>query len=357
MEKDRLDAALSRLYHTPDASESFDTGWRAAVRREEIRQMKTNKTNFFASFRRAALPVLAALVLVAGGLWGTTLNTTAPQSTPDAANGMVMAARSSAKETVYMEEAAYDTAADYGAVMLSGSTSAAGTAAPQAQTERKIVRNASLTLRTAQYDQVTEQVQQTIADMGGYVENLYQYGETVRRISYTLRIPSARLDEFLSGTEGLGRVTDRSESTTDMTTQYVDNQARLDTLYAKRDRLNELLLKAENVSDLIEIENAIADAQYQIDRYETSQRSIDREVEMSYVNLTIVEETPASTVVADVSLGERLRAAFETGVDWLGEFAQGLLVFLTVILPAAVPVAVIVLVWRFIARRRRNKEA
>lgn len=356
MDQEHLDAALSRLYHTPDAPESFDTGWRAAVRREEITRMKTSKTHFFAAFRRAALPVLAAVVLVCGGLWGTTLNPSAPQSEPAAANGAVMTARSTAKDAVYMEETAYDTA-DYGAALVSGSTASASLAAPEAQPERKIVRNASLTIRTAQYDEITARLQETIAAMGGYVENLYQYGETVRRISYTLRIPSQRLDEFLAGAGSMGRVTDRSESTTDMTTQYVDNQARLDTLYAKRNRLNELLEKAENVSDLIEIENAIADAQYQIDRYETSQRSIDREVDMSYVNLTVVEETPASTVVADVSLGERLRAAFETGVEWLGEFAQGLLVFLTVILPAALPVAAIVLVWRLIARRRRNKEA
>ena len=209
MDQEHLDAALSRLYHTPDAPESFDTGWRAAVRREEITRMKTSKTHFFAAFRRAALPVLAAVVLVCGGLWGTTLNPSAPQSEPAAANGAVMTARSTAKDAVYMEEAAYDTA-DYGAALVSGSTASASLAAPEAQPERKIVRNASLTIRSAQYDEITARLQESIAAMGGYVENLYQYGETVRRVSLSMRVPSDRLDEFLTGAEGLGRVTDRS---------------------------------------------------------------------------------------------------------------------------------------------------
>ena len=229
---------------------------------------------------------------------------------------------------------------------------------PQAQENRKIVRTADLTLRTARFDEAMENTKTLLESMGGYVESLYQYGETARRATLGMRIPSARLDEFLTGAEGLGRVTDRSESSTDMTTQYVDNQARLDTLYAKRDRLNELLLKAEDVSDLIEIESAIADTQYQIDSYETSQRSIDSRVDMSYVGLTVIEETPASTAVADVTLMERLSAALEVSLEWLGEFVRNVLVFVVMILPVLIPVSIIAVFWYLIRRiRRKNKEA
>ena len=92
--------------------------------------------------------------------------------------------------------------------------------------------------------------------------------------------------------EGVGRVTDRSESVTDMTVQYTDNQTRLETLYAKRERLNQLMAQAQEVSDLIELETAVADTQYEIERYETSQRDIDRRVDMSAVNVTLLEERP-----------------------------------------------------------------
>ena len=360
MQDHSIDEALSRLHHTA-APESFETGWRAAVRREELLKM-TEKKKSFKRFWRIAVPALCALVLVIGGLHVGQMDQPAASMPSD----MVMMSRSSSKlasnasyDAVY-EEAAYDT----GYAMTSGSAgstygSTAGTngsAAPAAQENRKLVRTADLSIRTTAFDQALENAQTLLADMGGYVESLYQYGETTRRISLTMRVPSGKLDEFLSGAEGLGRVTDRSESTTDMTTRYVDNQARLNTLYAKRDRLNELLLKAEDVSDLIEIESAIADTQYQIDSYESTQRSIDSQVDMSAVTLTLIEEKPADTAQADVSLLERMRAAFAASVEWTGEFVRDVAVFIVMILPVAVPVGVIALVIVLIRRRKKMKE-
>lgn len=357
MENDRLDAALSRLYQQQDVPESFDAGWRAAVRREDtIRMMnKPNKKNLWL---KRAVPVFAALVLAVGGLWAGTLE--APGQVPQSSGAPAMVASSRSANKMTAVEESYDT----GAVMYSTSTasdSVAGGGSPMvlnAQENRKIVRTADLTVRTPDFDGALESAKALLENMGGYVENLYQYGESTRRASLSMRVPSEKLDAFLSGAEGLGRVTDRSESASDMTTTYVDNQARLDTLYAKRDRLNELLLKAEDVSDLIEIESAIADTQYQIDSFESSQRSIDSRVDLSYVNLNLVEETPASTATADITLGERLSAALTASIEWLGSFARNVLVFVVMILPAAIPLGVILLVWRLIVRRRRkNKEA
>ena len=352
-QQDPMDAALSRLYEA-GAPESFETGWRAVVRREEILQM--NETRKKSLWLRRLAPVCAAVVLVCGALWAGTLETALdrPAPEPSPANGMVMMASRSTSGAAKMdmaEEASYDYSMDAGAA-------AYGTSAPQieAQTARKLVRTADLTLRTQQFDVLAETIHSRTADIGGYVESLYQSGENgSRRLNLYLRVPAEKLDEFLSGVEGLGRVTSRSESTTDMTTQYVDNQARLETLYTKRDRLTELLAKAEDVSDLIEIEGAIADTQYQIDSYESTQRHIDQQVDLSAVSVTLVEEKPSDAMTdAEISLGQRLAAALKGSVKWLGGFLRDLLVFIVMILPVAVPAAILWLAVHFIRRRKHR---
>ena len=277
-----LDQRLSRLYAAP-VPESFETGWRADIRREEsIHRMKN--WNGRPMWKRLA-PAVCALVLAAGGLWTGTLDDM-PESEGSLAFSRSASNTVSAKYSMTSEAAAYDSAPAYD----TGIT----TYGAVAQTQRKLVRSAEMTIRTNAFEESLSKAQNQLETLGGYIENLYQYGENERRITLDMRVPSEKLDEYLLSLSAAGKVTNRSESTVDMTTQYYDNQARLDTLYQKRDRLSELLAQAQDVSDLIEIESAIADTQYQIDSYETSQRSIDREVDMSAVHLTLMERWEVS---------------------------------------------------------------
>lgn len=346
--KQNLDQRLSRLY-AASVPESFETGWRADIRREE--SMKSMKNRNGRKVWNRLVPALCALVLVVGGLWAGEQETGMDASTPMTVSSSRSSGSNSmaAKYSLMAEEdAVYETTAaaydmgvtTYGAVQ---------------QTDRKLVRSADMTIRTNAFDDALTHVQDQLNTMGGYIENLYQYGEEVRRISLTMRVPSQQLDAFLLSMEGTGKVTDRSESTIDMTTQYYDNEARLKTLYEKRDRLNELLAQAENVADLIEIESAIADTQYQIDSYETSQRSIDRQVDMSMVSLTLVEQQQ-TVINPELSLGERIRAGFADSISWLGELLRNIVVFAAMASPVIAAGVVIWLLWKLIRKWRKQEE-
>ena len=293
-----LEQALGHLYQSENVPAGFETGWRAAVKREESR-MKLVENSTRRPFWRTIVPAFAALVLVVGSLWAGTLDLDL-SAAPSEKNAMTetesagSATTTSAGAPNAMMARSADTATYdlYAVQESSASTSGAGAVdgGTEAAAGQKLVRTASLTLRTTAFETGLENVRALLDSLGGYVENLYEYGDVesgdTRTASLSMRVPSENLDAFLDGMEGVGRVTDRSESVTDMTVQYTDNQTRLETLYAKRERLNQLMAQAQEVSDLIELETAIADTQYEIERYETSQRDIDRRVDMSASNVT-----------------------------------------------------------------------
>ena len=109
------------------------------------------------------------------------------------------------------------------------------------------------------------------------------------------------------------------------------------------------------MADLIELESAIADTQYQIDSYESTQRHIDQQVDLSAVSVTLVEEKPSDAMTdAEISLGQRLSAALKGSVKWLGGFLRDLLVFIVMILPVAVSAAILWLAVHFIRRRKHR---
>ena len=361
---DEMDLALRRLYDAPAAPAGFESRWRAEVKREELRQM-ANETKQKHSGRvlwRAALSAAAALVLVIGGIAGMNYAPGASDSASDSAAPRVAVYDSSADfDAGYANEVEGAVGSSNGTALYSTKSASAGNLPATAET-RKLVRSVSLTLSTDAFNQSLESVQSLLTGIGGYVENLYQYGDgqtgRKRGASLTLRVPTDRLDEFLSGITGIGRITERSESTTDMTVQYNDNAARLKTLNDKMARLNELMSQAQDVSDLIALESAIQETQYQLDSYETAQRDIDSRVDMSYVNVQLNEETSAqSAASSEVSLGQRILAALKATVTWMGSFGRGLLVFLAMALPVAAVLAVIgLVVWLIVRRVRRGKE-
>lgn len=374
----RLDEALHALYQT-DVPDSFQRNWQNAVKREENHMMNHTKTQGTKNlWTRIVLPVAAVLVLILGANWvgenGNGFNVSAPTATNRSAKTSSKSA-SSASNSV--EWSSFDFAANDGALYAmeaasdmsaetSGSTAPAvsengsSSAAPAASDSRKLIRTASLTLRTASYDNDLASLQALLTGLGGYVEYAYESGDAAnddpRSLNMDVRVPADKLDAFLNGLEGVGRVVSRSESSKDMTVQYADNEARLTTLRQKMTRLNALLGQASDVADIIEIETAIADTQYQIDSYETTQRTIDRQVDMSQVSITLNEDS-AVAVTSEMNLGERISRAFQTSVEGLGVFLRNMLVFIVMALPVIVPVAALIVLWIIVRKNRAKKRA
>ena len=377
---DALERALTDLYRT-EIPDSYRAGWRAAIQREEQTHMK--KTWKHKTLWRVALPIAAALVLAlgaitAGNLIPTVVNDTlygapdimtsakrggaSPMPAGSGANGYQSDAMTadSAQSMTYAapSEGSWSGEAET-AASPSGST--ADTAQP-AQTA-KIVRTADLTVATTAFDADNAAVVKLTESLGGYIASVSQYGEASDRMDrvayYTLRIPSDQLDAFLNGMQSIGRITGRSETAQDMTTQYADTSMRLKTQQDKMTRLQELLKQAQDVSDLLEIESEIADTQYRLDSLESSLRTIDRDVDRSAVTLTLQEQSPEDTAQAvELTLWQRIGSGFEASIRGLGTFGQNLLVFLAMLLPALVPLAALaVIIWLILRARRKYRAA
>ncbi len=222
--------------------------------------------------------------------------------------------------------------------------------------EEKIIRSASFTLKTVAYDADLESLQQLTASVGGRVEYLSSSGDQksgqLRRASLTLRIPSSRLDEFLAGAEQIGDVTAMTQEMEDVSGSYYDIQSRLETQQEKMKRLQNLMASAQDVSDLIEIESAIADTQYYIDLYSGNLKNYDSRVAYSSVSVSI-QETRV-TEITTVTLGQRILTGLQDSLEGLGEFLEDMLVFLVAALPWLAILGIVILIVRLIVKRRKR---
>jgi hypothetical protein len=106
------------------------------------------------------------------------------------------------------------------------------------------------------------------------------------------RIDPAKLGAFLDFlAEGPGKIKNHNVSADDYTIEYSDTETATKNLVALRDRLSTLLnTRAENVDDILRIEQELNRVQTQIDQQTARLRLLDRMTLMATVNLNYTVE-------------------------------------------------------------------
>lgn len=365
------------LERDADMPEEFAAAWRQRIREEEAMERKQER-------KRARWPAYAAaaaaLVFILGGtaltrdrlpsaVRAVPTESSAARAESSAVFGK-MAASGAASNVSYEDydivEEAEEEAAYYDAAVpmaaeapmpmeASGEASREAADAGSARAE-KIIRTASFTIRTAAYDSDLMQLQGLTEGVEGRVEYLNTSGDQEsgqNRYAYlTLRIPTARLDDFLAQAKQIGSVTDLTEERQDVSDTYYDIQSRLALQKEKLARLQSLMQSAESVSDLVEIESAVTDAQYWIDRYTSQLKSYDGRVDYStvYASLREVKVTEMEDVGLLQRIGEGLRGSLRGGVDFL----KDALVFLAAALPWLAVIGILTaLIWWAVRKRKK----
>lgn len=195
----------------------------------------------------------------------------------------------------------------------------------------KMVYTANIEAETQDFDACTAALEELVEKLGGYLEyaSTGSYGDGSRNASYTVRVPSARFREFLASVGEIGHVISQDRNADNISERYYDTESRLVTQKTKMERLQMLLSKAENMEDIIDLENAISETELQIEQLTGSLRHYDALVDYATIELRLREVLRLSTVEeAPPTFGSRLGNAFTEGLRSFGDFLQGLAIFL-----------------------------
>jgi len=214
----------------------------------------------------------------------------------------------------------------------------------------KLIYTANISVQTREFEETQAAIRQLVDGMGGWFENAESYyggyyGSSLRNAYYTVRIPAAKYSDFIAAVGNSCHVTNLNQSVEDVSLAYSDIETRLETLKTKHDRLIELLSKATEMTDIIELENALSDCEYQIDSYTQSKNRYDSLIGYSTVYISIDEVAElADSVVEDQSFFARLGRTLKRGAD---NFLYGLddfVMWLSYHLISLIVLAVIIIV-------------
>lgn len=211
---------------------------------------------------------------------------------------------------------------------------------------QKLVRTMQVEAETDDLDALLANLEARIKDLGGYLENKsvrngsYSQSRTYRTAELTVRIPVEKLDAFISHVQGTTNIVTYRENADDITLTYVATESRITALETEQTRLLELLAKAENMSDLLMIEQRLTEVRTELERYTSQKRLYDNMVDFGTVELTVTQ-VQEFTVVEEETIWQRMGDGLQENWQGLCEFAEDLLVLIVVSVPYLIPLALI----------------
>lgn len=206
----------------------------------------------------------------------------------------------------------------------------AGQAGQQAQPP-KVVRTINLTMITRTFDAARTKIDEIVRESQGYLDRMTVHADTgsARSLTATLRLPAASADAALNELKTLGRLMQESQNSSDVTSQYVDLEARLSNARNSEQRLLALLReRAGDLKDVVAMEREISSVRESIERMEAQRKNFDNKVQFVTIQLELSEEYHAALEEPAPSTRTELRNAAIDGIRSGGENIIDIVLFL-----------------------------
>ncbi|MDR1131949.1 MAG: DUF4349 domain-containing protein [Oscillospiraceae bacterium] len=245
------------------------------------------------------------------------------------------------------------------AAELSGSPSTAFT-------PEKIIYAGYAEIETLDFDKSMAALTALIESCGGFIQSssvtggdyntVYRGKPAYRRADYTIRVPVESYDSVRGSLSALGHVVSSSTNAENITMQYTDTEARLETYRTQESRLLDLLAKADSVADMIIIENAISEVRYQLESLTSQIKNWDSQISYSTLSLYISEVSLYSEDnSSSIGYGQQLAQTFRYSLYSVGGFFKSFFKFLVGAFPVIVVLAVIAVPVVLAVRTARKK--
>lgn len=162
-------------------------------------------------------------------------------------------------------------------------------AQPAVQAQRKLIWTGELRLDVETVSNAVQQAARLVEQARGYIQAQSVDDDSAQ---LTVRVPADALSPTLSALGTLGSATVVRVSSSDITEQYVDIESRMKTARALRDRLQGLLERATNVTEVLVVERELARVQAEIEASEARLRSLAGQVDLATLEVYLQRRTP-----------------------------------------------------------------
>lgn len=206
--------------------------------------------------------------------------------------------------------------------------------------ERLIIRNGSMTLVVDDTRAAQGEVERLVNEMAGEGAFIVSSNERSAgsdrppQISMSIRVPATRFTETMDKLAALAvEVRGRNETAQDVTEEYVDLKARLESLAAARDRLRGIMEEAQTTEDLLRAEQQLTQRETEIEAFQGRAQYLEQAARLSSITIELQPSVLSQPVAVGWRPAETTRQALERLVERGQDFVDFLISFVIADLP------------------------
>lgn len=212
-----------------------------------------------------------------------------------------------------------------------------GDASQEAQASSTLARDASAVVATEDVRAARDSFVATVNGLNGTVVSegtttgpndpltaspdiaMYPPAPSGPGISLSVEVPADSYDQAVAAVGGLGEVVQFSQSAQEVGAQYAQGKARIASLRASLATLRGLMDQATSISDVIALEDAIAQRQSDLDALTSQQRYLESQISQARISVQLMTPGDAAALYDTTeSWWEQVGQALSAAWAWLG---------------------------------------
>ncbi|WP_452230534.1 MULTISPECIES: DUF4349 domain-containing protein [unclassified Lacinutrix] len=191
--------------------------------------------------------------------------------------------------------------------------------------EQKVIKESFLRFETQDLEKTYQEIFSFVNQNKGFIQedNSSTSYNTITR-SLIIRMPSNGFQKTIDSISNQVAYFDSKRiSSKDVTEDFIDLEARLQAKRTLETRYLELLSKAKNVKEILEIERELSVLREEIESKQGRLKYLQSRVSLSTINIDFYKETAESGVT--ISYGTKMANAIKSGFNGISLFFLGVL--------------------------------
>lgn len=229
--------------------------------------------------------------------------------------------------------------------------------------DRKIIRNANLTLEVASPSDAQPKIVSIAEAHQGFVVTSEATQRTVDdktkpdiTVNLIVRVPASQFNQVMEEVRAVGtRKIQEKVTGQDVTEEFMDLEARIKNQKALELQFIEIMKRAGKVDDALSVQRQLAEVRTEIEKLEGRRRFLENQASLSTINITL---QPPTQIVNATGFWYSVRTAFSDGVDVATEiilfFIRTIIALTPILVLVVVPLALLAKLGIRLVRRRRS---